>query len=94
MQLPNLRKDNNKMVIHRLKIAKGHLNKVISMVEEGKYCIDVVHQSIAVQAALKEVDAIILKNHLETCVAESIRKGNVKEVVDEMMSVIRKKTSL
>jgi len=93
MQLAKLKKDGNERVLHRLKITRGHLNKIISMVEEGEYCIDVVHQSIAVQAALKEVDAIILKRHLETCVAESIRKGNVKEVVDEMMGVIRKKTS-
>ena len=78
-------------VVHRLKIAKGHLEKVISMVEGGSYCVDVVHQSLAVQAALEEVDAVVLKNHLETCVAEAIKEGRTKEVVDEVMKVLRKK---
>lgn len=78
-------------IIHRLKIARGHLEKVISMVEEGAYCIDIVHQSIAVQAALKEVDEVVLRNHMETCVADSIKKGNKKEVIDEVMRVFQKK---
>lgn len=74
-----------------MKIAQGHLNRVISMVEAGHYCIDVIHQSLAVQAALKQVDELILKNHMQTCVAEEIRKGNSKEVIDEVMKVMEKK---
>ena len=61
------------------------------MVEEDKYCIDIVHQSLAVQAGLKKADGLVLKNHLETCVAESIRKGNDKEAIDEIMGVLEKK---
>ncbi len=61
------------------------------MVEEGHYCIDVVHQSMAVQAALREVDHEMLKNHMETCVADSIRKGEANEVIDEVMRVLEKK---
>jgi DNA-binding FrmR family transcriptional regulator len=78
-------------ILHRMKIAQGHLNRVISMVEAGHYCIDVIHQSLAVQAALKQVDELILKNHMQTCVAEEIRKGNSKEVIDEVMKVMEKK---
>jgi len=93
MQLAKLKREAVKSrVIHRLKIARGHLDKVIKMVQEDSYCIDIVHQSIAVQAALKEVDAIILKNHMETCVAESMKKGRIKEVVNEVMKVLKKKT--
>ena len=78
-------------ILHRLKIVSGHLEKVISMVEKDAYCIDVIHQSLAVQAALKEVDKVVLQNHMETCVAESIRKGKDKEVIDEVMRVLDKK---
>jgi len=78
-------------ILHRLLIAKGHLEKVISMVEDDSYCIDVVHQSIAVQAALKKVDDAVLENHLKTCVADSIRKGETNAVVGEIMQVLRKK---
>jgi len=78
-------------ILHRFQIAKGHLEKVISMVEKDAYCIDVVHQSIAVQAALKKADEVVLENHLKTCVADSIRKGKDKDVIGEVMRVLEKK---
>lgn len=78
-------------VLHRLKIARGHLNKVVKMVETGEYCVDVIHQSMAVQAALREIDHVILKNHMETCVASAIRQGKTREVVEEVMKVMEKK---
>ncbi len=78
-------------ILHRLAIARGHLDKVIGMVEKGDYCIDIVHQSLAVQAALRETDQVVLKNHMETCVAHAIRKGKKNEVIDEVMKVLEKK---
>ena len=77
-------------VLHRLKITRGHLNRVIQMVEKGHYCIDIIHQSLAIQAALKATDEVILKNHMETCVATEIKKGNAQEVIDEIMRVMEK----
>ncbi len=78
-------------VLHRLKIARGHLERVIKMVEKDAYCIDVIHQSQAVQAALRQSDDVLLKNHLETCVAHSLHHGNPHEVIDEVMKVLEKK---
>lgn len=78
-------------ILHRLAIARGHLDKVIQMVEAGHYCIDVVHQSMAVQAALREVDHVVLKNHMETCVADSIKQGKPDEVIHEVMQILEKK---
>lgn len=78
-------------ILHRLKITAGHLDRVIKMVEDGHYCIDVIHQSLAVQAALRQTDQVILKNHLETCVADAVRKGEATEVIDEVMKVMEKK---
>lgn len=85
-----MKKNNNLSVINRLKIADGHLKKVIQMVENNQYCIDVLHQSQAVQAALKEIDNLILHNHLNTCVVDAIKKGKSKEVISEIMAVFRK----
>jgi DNA-binding FrmR family transcriptional regulator len=82
---------SKQQIIHRLQIAKGHLEKVISMVQKDSYCIDIVHQSIAVQAALKKTDEVILENHLRTCVASSIKKGESKTAIKEVMEVIQKK---
>lgn len=78
-------------VQHRLKIAQGHLKKVIAMEEKGEYCIDVMLQLQAVEKALKNVGDLILENHLKTCVANSIKKGKTDEVISEVMKVMEKK---
>ena len=83
-------KSHKRKVLHHLKTANGHLNRVIKMVEDDEYCIDVIHQSLAVQSALKNVDQEVLRNHLETCVADSIKDGNTDEVIGEVMRVIQK----
>jgi len=66
---------------------------VKEMVENDKYCIDVLHQNQAVRAALKKVDELVLSNHLNTCVIDAIKKGNKKQVISEVINVF-KKTSL
>ena len=77
-------------LLHRLKITAGHLDRVIKMVESGDYCIDVIHQSQAVQSALKQTDQVILKNHMQTCMADAIKNGKDGEVIEEVMRVIEK----
>jgi len=84
-------KDTQERVLHRLKITRGHLDKVISMVEKDEYCIDILHQSQAIQAALKEADNLLLENHLKSCVADGIKKGKSEEVMREVMEVFKKK---
>lgn len=76
--------------LHRLKIARGHLDKVIRMVEEDAYCIDIIHQSQAVQSALSQIDHLVLENHLKTCVADQIKQGKADQVIGEVMKVIDK----
>ncbi|MEK7129891.1 MAG: metal-sensitive transcriptional regulator, partial [Patescibacteria group bacterium] len=78
-------------ILHRMKIAAGHLNRVVAMVESGHYCIDVIHQSLAVQSALKSIDQLVLKNHMETCVADAIKRGDSKEVIGEVMQIMDKR---
>ena len=77
-------------ILHRLKIAQGHLQRVIKMVENDDYCVDVIHQSQAVQHALKQTDSVLLENHLRTCVADAMRKGNEEEVIKEVLEVVKK----
>jgi DNA-binding FrmR family transcriptional regulator len=84
-------KDTQERILHRLKIARGHLDKVIRMVEDDQYCIDVLHQSEAVQSALKETDNVILENHLQTCVADAVIKGKKEETIQEVMNVFKKR---
>ena len=81
---------NAGQILHRLKIARGHLDKVISMVENDEYCIDVIHQSQAVQSALKKADHVLLESHLSTCVVEHMKKGEINQSINEIMQVLKK----
>lgn len=62
------------------------------MVETDQYCVDVIHQSQAVQKALKEVDNLTLENHLKGCVSSKIQEGNKEEAIAEVMNVFKKRT--
>ncbi len=84
-------KNTEERILHRLKIARGQLEKVIKMVEDDSYCIDILHQSQAVQAGLKETDNLMLENHLRTCVADAIAEGKKEEAIDEIMQVFDKR---
>jgi CsoR family transcriptional regulator, copper-sensing transcriptional repressor len=59
--------------IHRLKIAEGHLRGVQRMLEEDTYCIDVIRQIQAVQSSLNKVTALLLDQHLNSCVVTAVR---------------------
>lgn len=83
-------KDKQEQILHRLRIARGHLDKVIKMIEEDEYCMDVIHQSRAVGRGLDEVDALILENHLRSCVVDHIKKGETETTVEEIMKVFKK----
>ena len=84
--------DHQKKILHRLKIAKGHLEKVISMVEKDEYCLNVIQQTQAVTSSLEKVSELILENHLKTCVRESMESGkNIDEKVKEVMEVFKRK---
>jgi len=82
-------KDTQERILHRLKIARGHLNKVIRMIEEDCYCIDVLHQMQAVGSAISETEGVVLENHLRTCALDSIRKGKQEEAIKEIMTVFK-----
>jgi DNA-binding FrmR family transcriptional regulator len=65
--------------IRRLKTVEGHLRGVIRMVEEDAYCIDVIRQIQAIEAALNKVSAKILEDHLNSCVITAIQGNDKKE---------------
>lgn len=85
-------KDTQERIVHRLKIARGHLDKVIKMMADDTYCIDVMHQIQAVESGLKETGYLLLENHLKSCVADAISKGNTDKAIAEIMQVFRKKS--
>lgn len=72
-------------LIHRLKIVRGHIDKVMNMVEEDEYCMDVIHQSNAVQKALEKFDRVMLENHLRTCVRDAFKSGQSEQKIEEIL---------
>jgi DNA-binding FrmR family transcriptional regulator len=65
--------------LRRLKTVEGHLRGVIRMVEEDAYCIDVIRQIQAIDAALNKVSTQILENHLNSCVITAVQGNDKKE---------------
>lgn len=76
-------------VLRRLRIARGHLDGVVRMVEDDAYCPEVMKQLAAVQGSLQQASRRVLRNHLETCVADAMRAGRGDEIVDELMDALR-----
>ncbi len=71
--------NHNEDILRRLKTIEGHLRGVIRMVEADAYCIDVIRQIQAIQAALNKVSTQILEDHLRFCVTTAIRSADEKE---------------
>lgn len=86
-------KNSKERIEHRYKISLGHLKKVIDMVESGAYCIDVILQSQAVQKALRATDEVLLENHLKTCAANMIKKGQGDKAITEIMAVLKNRSA-
>ena len=73
----------------RLNRAIGQLNGVKAMIDDNRYCGDVLTQLAAAESAVHSISAILLQNHLETCVVEQIEAGNTA-IIDEAMQLIKK----
>ena len=85
----------NDQLIRRLKSIEGHVRGIQKMVGEDAYCIDIVSQINAVQAALNKVNSAILDRHLHTCVTTAIRGDDPDErerVISEVLNVFNTKT--
>jgi DNA-binding FrmR family transcriptional regulator len=78
--------------IQRLKSTAGHINGIVRMLEDDRYCIDVIKQIQAAQAALNRVNEAILDGHLRTCVTTAIQGDDSDErerVLREVTEVFR-----
>lgn len=73
----------------RLNRAIGQLNGVKAMIEDNRYCGDVLTQLAAAESAVRSVSALVLQNHLETCVSERIMQGDTGSI-DEVMKLIKR----
>lgn len=77
-------------ILARLRSAEGHVRGVIEMVRKDEYCIDVIRQTKAIQAAIDRVNALLLERHLSHCVSQAIRSDDAtrrERVIGELLDV-------
>ena len=74
---------------NRLNRMVGQLGGISKMLEENRYCGDILTQVAAVESALQSFGYLVLKEHMETCVVENIQAGNT-QIVDEAVELIKK----
>lgn len=78
-------------ILHRIKIIAGHVASIQQMIEDDEYCVDIIHQSMAVQKALKKLDMVIMDDHLRTCVIDQIRDGEETKTISELLKLYEMK---
>ncbi|MBP3603325.1 MAG: metal-sensing transcriptional repressor [Lachnospiraceae bacterium] len=81
--------EQQKLLQNRLSRMIGQLNGISRMLEENRYCGDVLTQVAAVESALQSFGYIILQEHLESCVTEGIRQGN-ENMMGEVIDLVKK----
>jgi DNA-binding FrmR family transcriptional regulator len=82
---------NKEKLIRRLKLVEGQIRGLQKMVDEGKYCIDIITQTSAVKQALSNIEDVLLERHLGHCVIDQIKKGKHDKATDEILKVYRLK---
>jgi len=86
-----MKQKDNKSLVNRLKRTEGQIRGLQKMVEEEKYCIDIITQTSAIRSALKSVEDILLEGHLSSCVVDQIKSGKEKTAVKEILKVYKLK---
>ena len=84
-----MKPEHKSSAVNRLKTVRGHLDGVIRMVEEERYCPEIMKQVSALQGSLEGVNRVLLQNHIETCVLEHVEAGRSEQVVDELLETLR-----
>ena len=88
--MPSYVKDRQEILV-RLRRMEGQLKGIQKMVEEDKYCVDVLNQLSSIIAATQKVATIIMKDHIKGCVRDALtRNENSEEYVNELVSVVER----
>ncbi len=82
-------KDEKQALMNRLKRVEGQVRGIQKMVDEDRYCVDILIQISAIQAALKNVGFTITERHIKHCVSDAIQSGEGNETIEELMSVMK-----
>ena len=81
--LPEAKQD----ALKRLSYIEGHLAGIRRMVDEDKYCVDILKQTFAVRRAIQKLESVLLEGHLHTCVIDGVKEGREEQVLGELMEL-------
>ncbi len=81
--LPEVKRD----ALNRLSYIEGHIAGVKRMVDEDRYCVDVLKQTHAIRHSLEKLETRILEGHLQTCVVDGVRSGRGDTVLKELVEI-------
>ena len=82
---------NERAYITRLKKIEGQVRGLQKMVEDDRYCIDIIAQTSAVRNALRSFEDVVLKDHLSTCALHQMKSGSEQKAIDEILKVYKLK---
>ena len=87
--------DEKKKALQSLKTARGQIDGIIKMIEDDRYCVDILVQISAIRSAIDNVGTIILENHIKGCVSNDLKYGDEEQseaAIKELMDTIKKFT--
>ncbi len=80
---------NKQQLLNRLKRIEGQVRGIHQMIENDRYCVDILHQISAVQSAINKVSLALLEDHTSHCVAHAIKGNNGEQAIKELMDVMK-----
>jgi len=86
--MSSLTGEDKKALTNRLKRIEGQVRGINRMIEEDKYCIDILTQIAATRGALKNVGLKVLNRHVEGCVSNAMQEGDNNEIIEELVNTV------
>ena len=76
-------------LLHRLKKVACQINGIDKMLDDGRYCVDILQQIVAARAALNKVALLIIESHAKSCIVAAVKEDRGDQSIDELMNVLK-----
>ncbi len=79
---------NNELVVKRLRRIEGQVKGVVRMIDDDRYCIDILHQLQAIKAALSKAETLLLRAHAGECVEDALKSGSLSQKREKILELV------
>ena len=83
-------KTEKEKAVLMLKTSRGQIDAILKMIDDGRYCLDVVNQILAAEALLRKANRLIMQQHMERCVKTAFNKEDVDQKIGEVIDILNK----